>query len=227
MRSGFLLLVIFCTWCGAVNILPNSSFEVWLDTLGVNMPLGWFTSEYLHTGSAVKDSNSNSGNFALRLIGIDTVAFASSMTIVRPGYSYEFAGFARVPGIVSGSFVLEFLTLLGSPIGTPQLIPVYYSNGYRRYGRWVTAPDSAFFLTVSALVLPGGEVYFDDVTVDDTTLTGVEEQNAAVRYNRSVRKAVSPVNFSDFESGVRVFDALGRQVGRSAIRKGVYFIIAE
>ncbi|MCX7732654.1 MAG: hypothetical protein N2248_05780 [candidate division WOR-3 bacterium] len=222
MRIAVFLLTCF-SLSGAVNILPNPSFEIWLDTLGVNMPLGWLTSELTRSGSAVKDTNCNTGVFALRLNGGDTVAFATSVTVVRSGLSYEFSGYADVPGIVSGGFVLQFLTLRGGLIGSPQLVPVYYSNGYRRYSRWVTAPDSAFFLSVSCIALPGGSVYFDDVTVEDTSLAGIHQQENAGFSRRQVRK-LAVAGTSRFEPGYRVYDVLGRRV-LGPVRNGVYFLI--
>jgi hypothetical protein len=227
MKQLSLLLLLFFSLTGAVNILPNPSFEVWLDTLGVKMPLGWITSEYLHPGSAVKDTNSNTGSFSLRLSGGDTVAFASSMTIVRAGVSYEFSGYAAVPGIISGGFLIEFLTLRGQPTGTPELVPVYYSNGYRRYHRWVTAPDSAFFLTVSCLALPGGEVYYDDVTVEDTSRLGVEEEQPVGCRRFRVQKLVLPVMAFDPGPGIKVYDVLGRRVAAGCRCRGVYFVVQE
>lgn len=225
MKSVPFFLLVCVSLTGAVNILPNPSFEIWLDTLGVNMPLGWLTSEFIRPGTAVKDTNSHTGIFALRLNGGDTVAFATSVTVVRSGFSYEFCGYANVPGIVSGGFVLQFLTLRGGVIGTPQLIPVYYSNGYRRYSRWITAPDSAFFLSVSCIALPGGSVYFDDVTVVDTSLTGIHEQKKGGFRHRQVRKLAGAGTLRS-GSGFIVYDVLGRKV-LGPVRNGVYFLVPE
>ncbi len=209
---------------GAVNILPNPSFEVWLDTLGVNMPMGWLTSELLHPGSALKDTNCNTGNYCLRLVGGDTIAFATSLTIVRTGFSYEFAGYANVVGILGGSFVLEFLSLLGNPVGSPQLIPVYFSNGYRRYSRWITAPDSAVFLSVSCICLPEAEVYFDDVTVDDTTVTGIEERSKEVFPPRTLKKLIVFGRQRINPKQDAVFDVSGRVMRSGRLSDGVYFL---
>lgn len=221
MRIITLFLMVF-SLAAAVNILPNPSFEVWLDTLGLNMPFGWLTSELTHPGSAQKDTGSHTGLYALKLTGGDTIAFATAVAVVRSGLSYEFAGHAAVPGPLGGGFVLQFLTLLGTPVGTPQLIPVYYSPGYRRYSRWVTAPDSAFFLSVSCVALPGGSVYFDDVTVEDTSLLGIRQQETGRSFHLRVSKLVAPVPFGSAPEA-RLYDVLGRRVyGRK--RAGVYFL---
>lgn len=83
---------------------------------------------------------------------------------MRAGFHYKFFGYARVPGFLAGSFVFQFLGLMGNPIGSPQLIPVYYSNGYRHYSPWATAPDSAIFLSVSCMSLPSAQIDVDDDT---------------------------------------------------------------
>ncbi|MEO0085536.1 MAG: hypothetical protein ABIK37_02770 [candidate division WOR-3 bacterium] len=207
----------------AVNILPNPSFEVWLDSLGVSMPLGWLTSEYLYPGSAVKDTQANTGDFCLRLVGGDTSAFTTSVTVVRSGYHYEFAGHTKVPVVLGGSFVLQFLSLLGQPVGLPQLVPVYNSSSYRRYSRWVTAPDSALFLSVTFATLPGVEVRVDDITVEDTTLAGIDSEPVAPVRRPGWRKVVVAGAWSSPDGGKpgRLYDALGRPAdGR---RAGVYF----
>ncbi len=225
MKLTYFFLLVAFGLCGAVNILPNPSFEIWLDTLGVNMPFGWLTSAFTRPGSAVKDTNCNTGVFALKLNGGDTVAFASSVTVVRSGLSYEFTGHAAVSGIISGGFALQFLNLRGGLIGTPQLIPVYYSNGYRRYSRWITAPDSAFFLSVTCFVLPGGSVLFDDVTVEDTSLLGINQLEHAVDRRHRVHKLVAP-GFIEAGPSWKMYDVLGRRVS-GGLRTGVYFVIPE
>ncbi len=214
----------------AANILPNPSFEYWLG----NMPVGWLTSELLFPGTALKDSNSHTGVYCVKLVGGDTSAFMSSATIVRPGYSYGFSGFARVPGVLGGSFVLQFTTLLGGAVGSPELLPVYYSgSNYREYTRWVTAPDSAAFLTVSMATLPNVTAYVDDVTVEDTTLAGTsEERDKGIEGRRDRGTGVVKVvglwaAKERVGSDARLFDPLGRRVAGRPSRGGVYFVTRE
>jgi hypothetical protein len=223
MRTPLLLVVGAGAALGA-NILLNPSFELWMDTIGVHMPVGWYTSEGLFPGSALKDSGSHSGQWCVHLTGGDTAAFMTTATLVRPGNHYEFTGFARVPGVLAGTFALQFLSLMGGLIGTPELIPVYYSGTtYRDYSRWVTAPDSAMFLSVSFATLPGAAAFVDDVTLDDTTVRALLERPAAAVRRLGPRKSV--ILRADGEwrtaNGVR-FDALGRCV-RGSARPGVYF----
>jgi len=222
MRTCVLLAAVVSLGLGA-NILPNPSFEVWLDSLGVPMPFGWLTSEYLYPGSALKDTQANSGNYCVRLAGGDTSAFVMSATVVRQGYHYEFAGHALVPGVVGGTFILQFLTLMGNPVGVPELLPVYYSGSYRRYSRWITAPDSALLLSVSLVTLPGAEVLVDDVTVEDSTIAGVEsepEPGRARTFRRKVVVAGARPTAALTEAGP-LYDALGRRT--AVVGAGVYF----
>ncbi len=212
----------------ALNILPNHSFEFWMDTIGVHLPVGWLSSELLYPGSAVKDSLSNSGNYCVHLIGGDTSAFITTATLVRAGFHYEFSGYAYVPGVIGGSFVLQFLNWRGSPIGTPNLLPLYHSSGYRCYSNWITAPDSAVFLSVSCVTLPAAQLYVDDVVVDDTTLTGINELSEIKEITRTRRNKMV-VFAPGCAPGIRgqIFDATGRRVHHRAIVPGVYFVIED
>jgi hypothetical protein len=222
-RIFIILTVIGSVW--GTNIIVNPSFEIWLDTLGVNLPFGWLSSELLYPGSATKDTNCNSGYYCVHLTGGDTMAFVSTVTVVRPGFSYEFAGYAFVPSAVGGSFVIQFLTMLGNPLGSPVLIPLYYSSGYRRYSRWVTAPDSAMFVSVSCVSLPGVSIYVDDVTLEDTAIVSVNEEEKTIFYPSINRKVVTTTAPRRVFSSATVFDALGRRVRHQVLQPGVYFLI--
>ena len=65
----------------------------------------------------------------------------------------------RTDALLGGSFAISWMSLLGGPVGTPTLLPVYRSTGYREYSRRVTAPDSALFCIV-AFARPDGASYF-------------------------------------------------------------------
>jgi hypothetical protein len=149
----------------AQNILANSSFETWLDTIGVNMPLGWVTSELTHPGSAAKTTDAHTGSLAVELYSADTAAFAATTTLVSPGTSYDFSGFVKTQSLLGGSFVLSWLSLLGSPIGTPALIPILRNTSYHEYARRLVAPDSAAFVVVACVTVLGSTVNVDDVTL--------------------------------------------------------------
>jgi len=207
----------------ATNILLNSSFESWL----FGVPVPWLTSELLYPGSAVQDSNSNTGTYCVKLSG-DTAAFVGTLAIVTPGRSYEFSGYARVPGVLGGSFLLAFLSLRGDTLGLPELLPVYYSGTtYRQYTRWVTAPESAAGLAVSFATLAGLEAYIDDVTLDDTVSSGgvVESPVRLREAGLRLRKVLSIAGSHDgAATTMPVYDPLGRRVA-ARVRSGVCFAV--
>jgi len=139
---------------------------------------------------------------------------------------------------LGGSFVLQFLSLQGGAVGSPELLPAYLSGeSYREYTRWVTAPESAALLSVSFATLPTLEAYVDDVTLDDTTLAGVkEEREKGVEGLREegagVRKVVGLWAAPECAGrvlgrGQSLFDPLGRRVAGRPSRGGVYFVIRE
>jgi hypothetical protein len=212
-----------------INIILNPSFETWLGSV----PLGWLSSELLYPGSAAKDSHALAGNWCVRLNSADTTAFISSATIVRPGYSYRFSGFARVPGVLGGSFVLQFLSLTGGVVGSPILLPAYYSgNSYREYARWVTAPDSASLLSVNFAAILGAAAYVDSVTLDDTSFAAVAEPAplpAPAAYRPGLRKVISARGLrASACSGRVMLDPLGRRMAPSSrLPGGVYFVLPE
>lgn len=168
----WLLGLLFVLPLAAQNILPNPSFEIWLDTIGVNMPLGWITSELTQPGSAARTTNAHSGNFAVELYCADTAAYITSTTLVRSGASYDFSGYIETGSLVGGSFVFTWLSLLGGLVGTPTVIPVTWNKSYHEYARRITAPDSAVLAVVLFATLPGSTVDVDDVTLTPVT-TGI------------------------------------------------------
>ena len=170
----FIIILIGLPTANAQNILINPSFEVWLDTLGINLPLGWVTSEITFPGSATKSTDAHTGDFAVKLVGGDSIAFAATTTLVSPGNQYDFSGWCKCPSILGGSFLIAWLTLFGQSVGTPTFVPIIFSNNYRRYTSSLTAPDSAFFVVVTAAALMQATIYVDDVTLD-TVATGVKE----------------------------------------------------
>jgi hypothetical protein len=209
----------------AANTLTNSSFEDWL----FGLPVGWLTSELLFPGSAVQDSGSNTGTYCVKLTGADTAAFVATVATVVPGRSYDFSGFARVPGTLGGSFVLAFLSSQGDTLGLPELLPAYYSGSeYREYTRWVTAPESAAGIAVSFATLAGLEAYVDDVTLDDTASGGIaESQITRPTPDSRPRKILSIAGSHDYSAvSAPVYDPLGRRVTGRA-RSGVYFLLPE
>ncbi|HDQ99579.1 MAG TPA: hypothetical protein ENN51_04760 [candidate division WOR-3 bacterium] len=219
-----LALLLLAATAPAANILPNSSFELWF----LDMPVGWLTSEPLLPGTAVRDSAARTGEWCVRLSAQDTSAFVTTVTIVRAGVHYRFSGWANVPALVGGSFLLQFLTLELEPLGTPALLPALRSDDYREYVRWVTAPDEAALVSVSFATLPGVTVWVDDVTLEDTTIAGIEElPDAASRSAPAARRVfATPAVIAGLDPGVTVCDAAGRRLtGPAAMRPfRVYFV---
>uniref|UniRef100_A0A7V4E335 Uncharacterized protein n=1 Tax=candidate division WOR-3 bacterium TaxID=2052148 RepID=A0A7V4E335_UNCW3 len=220
MRNFFLLMFIF-SFIFAFNILPNPSFEIWLDTLGVKMPFGWLTSEILRESSAVKSTYAYSGNYSLYLRGEDTLAFAHTLTIVRPNYSYYFFGFAHCRTFISGSFSFYFLDSLFNLIGMPIVIPLYFSNNYREYARWFTAPNSARFLLVSLIALPQARIYFDSLTLEDTSLNVIKEGNSLLKGAKKFKKIlILKEKKFDYKN---CYSPLGKKLRTPFLKKGIYF----
>jgi hypothetical protein len=223
MRTVIVLVCLF----GAVGILPaaniltNSSFESWL----FGVPVGWLTSELLYPGTAVQDSNSNTGTYCVKLSGADTAAFVGTVAAVTPGRSYYFSGYACVPGALGGSFLLAFLSAQGDTLGLPVFLPAYYSGSeYREYTSWVTAPESAAGIVVSFATLAGLEAYVDDMTLDDTTSGAIAESRALPgRVDSRPRKILS-IAGSRAHAAAPVYDPLGRRVA-TGVRSGVYFVV--
>ena len=226
MRIARLCLVLAAfspAW--GLNIIVNPSFEYWL----LGSPVAWLTSNPAAESSVVRDTDAHSGDYCAKLVGSDTAAFVTSATIVRPGFHYEFTGFTRVPGILPSSFILQFTTLLADPVGLPEIIPVIYSGqSYRKYSRWITAPDSARFLSVTFTTLPHGTAYVDDVTLDDTTLSAVAEPEEPIPAPAApvTHKLIVPMGASvSLDPGVQAYDLTGRKTTSSCLKPGVYFIL--
>lgn len=227
MKSLAILLAVVALAAPALgtNIILNPSFETWLGSV----PLGWLSSELLYPGSATKDSGALTGNWCVYLSSADTTAFVTSATVVRPGYSYRFSGYARVPGVLGGSFVLQFLSLTGGAVGSPVLLPAYYSgNSYREYARWVTAPDSSSLLSVSFVAILGAAAYVDTVTLDDTSFAAVAEPLPVPSPRRpALRKVVSARGLAAWaQPGGVAVDVLGRRASASGrLPAGVYIVL--
>lgn len=173
------------------NIIINPSFEIWLDTLGINLPLGWVTSEITFPGSATKSADAHTGDFAVKLVGSDSIAFAATTTLVSSGNQYDFSGWCKCPSILGGSFVIAWLTLVGQPVGSPTILPVYFSNNYREYTSSLTAPDSAVFVVVTIAALLQATIYVDDVTLD-TVATDINEFSNTKINNNQIKIQPNP-----------------------------------
>ncbi len=177
------------------NILINPSFEIWLDTLGINLPLGWVTSEITFPGSATKSTDAHTGDFAVKLVGGDSIAFAATTTLVSPGNQYDFTGWCKCPSLLGGSFIIAWLTLLGQPVGSPTILPIIFSNSYREHTSSLTAPDSSFFVVVTIAALIQATIYVDDVTLDTVT-TDIKENQPTTFGSEQITISPNPFTYS-------------------------------
>lgn len=224
-RACFLVTLLTVALASGANLIVNSSFEYWL----FGSPVGWVTSNAVVESTVVRDTNAHSGRYCALLRGADTSAFVTTTTVVRPGIHYRFGAFCRIPGLLPGSFILQFTTLQADPVGNPIILPAIYSGrNYREYTRWITAPESSFFLVVTFSTLPQGTAYLDDVTLEDTTFLGLEEKGTVAWPSISqTRKVVVPAGCRlPATPDVVVYDATGRRF-RGNLRQGVYFLVPK
>lgn len=179
MRIFFLVFLIAALLVPAVsaqNVILNSSFEFWLDSLGVRMPFAWFTSEASDSGSAVRVIDPHSGIYALKLNGSDTLAYALTASIAFSGHNYVFAGWCKSNSLIAGSFIITWLNLSQQIVGNPVIVPIYRSTNWQRYSQIVQCPDSANIVNVNVIALPTISLTVDDVTLTDTVLAGIQEK---------------------------------------------------
>lgn len=227
-------IIILSTFCfGLVsvqgqNILINPSFEIWFDTLGINLPLGWFTSEINFPGSATKTTDAHTGIFALKLIGGDSIAFATTTSIVRANNQYNFNGWCKCPSYLGGSFMINWLTLFGNSVGIPTLLPITMSTNYRNYSRSVTSPESAAFVVVTVTALPQATLYVDDVALDSFTTDLKENQLASVTKNKIIIqpnpfKNKTLIYVSNPGSALEIYDLTGKLLKTAFIHHHYFF----
>jgi len=247
---GF-LMCLYCVFflvkpsvASAQNLILNSSFELWLDSLGVRMPFGWYTSEASDSGSAVRTTDMHSGIYALRLTGSDTLAYAMTITYCQAGHNYYFSGWAKSPSFIAGSFIITWLKLSQQPIMDPVIIPILLHTSYHNFTQIVQAPDSAILVNVDVVALPGVTLFADDVTLRDTVLTGVEEYRYPLSADRlplklfpNPTKSVLNIEYPNKVNQIELFDITGkilqninhpemqnRTIDVSGLKDGIYFI---
>lgn len=195
MRYQILVGVFFCiiSNISAQNIILNSSFEYWIDSVGVRMPFAWYTSEATDSGSAIRVSDTHSGLYALRLNGSDTTAFALTASICFSNNTYSFSGWCKTNAIIAGSFIINWFNLSGSVIGSPVIIPIYHSLNWQRYHQIVTCPESATVVTINIVALPYISLIVDDVTLTDTILNSIAENTCFHRKTINYQLYPNPV----------------------------------
>jgi hypothetical protein len=216
-----LLVLLSALPLAAQNILPNPGFETWLDTIGVNMPLGWLTSEITRPGSAAKTTDAHSGSYAVELYSGDTAAYLTSTSLIQAGASYDFSGFARTSSLLGGSYAITWLSLLGGFVGTPVLLPVTRNTDWHETTRRVTAPDSAVFAIIAFASMPGATVDIDDITF--TRVSGGIRGSGRITSQRFYLYPTQPNPFSNYAvinyslavgdvALLRIYDLVGNEV---------------
>jgi hypothetical protein len=137
-----LFIILFCLFlftlpskvC-AQNMLLNSSFELWFDSLGIRMPFAWYTSEANDSGSATRTTDMHTGIYALKLTGSDTIAYAMTLSFCTAGHNYYFSGWTKSTVYIAGSFIITWLKLSQQPLMDPVIatlefhLPYMDSNG--------------------------------------------------------------------------------------------------
>jgi len=234
------------------NVILNSSYEIWFDSVGIRMPFGWYTSEASDSGSAVRTADMHSGIYALKLTGSDTLAYATTLSFVTAGQYYKFSGWSKVTSsaFVGGSYIITWLKLSQQPMMDPVIIPILRHTSYYNNTQIVQAPDSAVMVSINITVLPQMTVYFDDVTLSDTVLTAIEENEiagVALRQQRNnfviypnPAKTDLTIHFPSHtgSSVIEIFDVSGNlvkvkkfkgskdeNVALDDIKNGIYFLV--
>lgn len=198
----------------AQNIILNSSFEYWIDSVGIRMPFAWYTSEATDSGSAIRVSDAHSGLYALRLNGSDTSAFASTASICFSNNTYSFSGWCKTNAIIAGSFIITWFNLSGAVIGSPVIIPIYRSLNWQRYHQVVTCPESAMVVNLNIVTLPYVYLTVDDVTLTDTTLNSIAENTCSHS---------KPINYQLYPNPVKNYLYLNKHVDEN-IQISIYDI---
>lgn len=237
------MFLIGTTKTSAQNLILNSSFELWLDSMGVRMPFGWYTSEASDSGSAVRTTDAHSGLYALQLNGSDTMAYASTVTYCQAGHNYYFSGWTKSNAFIAGSFIITWLKLSQEPLMDPVIIPILRHTSYYNHTQIVHAPDSAILVNVNVVALPGVTIYVDDVTLRDTVLVGIEEAGSKRYEARMFEVYPNPASsylavrgHSDMQY-IKIFDVTGKLIKEEkfkrskvisldGIKSGVYFLRA-
>jgi hypothetical protein len=201
----------------AQNMLLNSSFEIWFDSMGIRMPFAWYTSEANDSGSATRTTDMHTGIYALKLTGGDTLAYAMTLSLCTAGNNYYFSGWTKSTSFIAGSFVITWLKLSQQPLMDPVIIPILRNTSYHNYTQMVQAPDSAVLVNVDVVALPGITIYVDDITLSDTVLTGIEEKHypqTADRQSLNIfpnpTKSVVNISCPSSINQIELFDVTGK-----------------
>lgn len=216
------------TVCQSANLLINPGFETWIDTLGIQMPLGWGTSGLIDPNSAYKSTHAHSGSFSIALgqTGL-TPGFATTAALIVGGTHYDLSAWYDIPAFLGSGTVslIQFDSndsVVGSDLG---FLP--FTMGWTQYTLGIDAEASA----VLALLLFTGvsdTVFLDDAVFDGEPGTGVNERKPIHTVATGPLLKISPnpcrgstriVAILDRpgSSEVKIYDTSGRLVKRYAV----------
>jgi hypothetical protein len=220
LAVGLLIILSISPIARAQNIILNSSYELWLDSLGIRIPFGWYTSEPTDSGTAVRIADPHTGIYALQLNGSDTSAYAITLSICFTSHHYNFSGWCKSNSIIAGSFIITWLSLSQQLVGNPVIIPIYRSTSWHQYTQMVQAPDSAVLVNINIVTLPHIAITVDDVTLTDTTITAVEQENRHEVFGSTLTVYPNPAKtffniglpLSANRSSLKIFDVTGKLI---------------
>jgi len=230
-RLFFFLLVVALlnvSTSYAVNLLQNSGFELWFDSLGVRVPEWWVTSAFFDSGSAYRSDNAYGGNYSIALgKTVSVQGFATSLVPIVGGTHYDFSLWLDIPGLMGvGLFQIQRLDINDSIVGS-NTVNSFHTTGWQQRQLGIDAESTAVWALISLLALED-TTFFDDVIFDGEPGTGVNEREPIRALTNSPLLRISPnpcremasimaVPSQPGGSELKIYDTSGRLVRRYAV----------
>jgi len=174
------VMVLFITiqQANAENILSNPGLEEWHDTLSVQMPIGWFTSEKYSAGTATRSTNVHTGSYAISLTTLDmnNVGCIQRLDIpVSGGKKYNFSLYHICTSFGGGAMI--YIAEI-SPSDTQLLLNAdFFSNTtwtlFDTNFTTATNTVAVSFSCVNMSLSYGLSLYIDDINL--SRISGVNE----------------------------------------------------
>ncbi|MEO0131531.1 MAG: hypothetical protein ABIK73_01125 [candidate division WOR-3 bacterium] len=218
---------LFTNLLSAQNLIINPGFELWLDSLGVSMPLGWLTSEPTYPGTATRSTDAHTGLYSLRVysISFETLGVATTYSLVSRNRRYIFQGYVKTNSSLAGGFVFIWQTFAFETLGTPVVVPIYQAPNWTLIRQVLNSPDSAQLVSVNILALPNASLLVDDVSLIDSTVSFITEENKTVIKSK-IDYFITHTNHLQQFRNQEIYDPLGRRLNWPITPQasGVYFI---
>ncbi|OYD17191.1 hypothetical protein CH333_01645 [candidate division WOR-3 bacterium JGI_Cruoil_03_44_89] len=249
------LLVSLIIAQGAItgNILPNPSLEEWHDTLGVMMPVGWFTSEAYSAGTALRSDHAHTGNYAIELVTLNEndVGCLQGNALIQGGKLCNLSAYYDCSSFSAFGIIYLFEI---SESDTQMTIEYCFAfiSGYTHFDTNFTTDENTIKVVISCVNInwgePGLKVYFDDISLNE--IEGIEESERLQSPKVEILK-VYPNPFSKKVSircvrnkwqkiSLQIYDLSGRLVGKTdkgvwngrdingkEVQSGIYFLRAK